>query len=361
MEEMNNEKFRRLINQYLEGDIDTEDKKELFNIYDALQNSEKLWDDIILGNQEQVGSKLLDRINASIKSTRKSKPFLQKISPWLKVAALIVLVSSILFTTYQLYWAQNKTVQEPMLTLAKGEHVLFAKMKIGEEVVKENLIIKKIDSDFISFSALNKNQVTAYADFNEIEIPIGSTYKFKLIDGTSLLLNTSSKLKFPTVFSKNSRTVYLNGEAYFDVAKNRLQPFSVVSKQQTTRVVGTRFNMKAFEEAPVITTLVEGKVKLWANKKYADYKGVASVYLIPGQQASLNKDSLYVKNVDTNLSLAWVNGYFEFQNDSITSIMDELRRYYDIEVIYKGNVEGINIGGRVSRSKSINEIIKVLN
>lgn len=151
-------------------------------------------------------------------------------------------------------------------------------------------------------------------------------------DGSKVWLNAASSLRFPTRFSGNERTVYLTGEAYFEVTKNALQPFHVqLFNGQQVEVPGTEFNVMSYEDESVIkTTLVEGKVKV---KQANDV-----VYLRPSEQSvfARKENRLSVNEADVNKEIGWKLGYFEFEDEDLPTIMRQLTRWYDMDVKFTG-------------------------
>ena len=164
--------------------------------------------------------------------------------------------------------------------------------------------------------------------YNEIWIPRGGEYKLVLPDGTIVWLNAESSLRFPTSFTDNERKVYAKGELYFDVKHDEVKPFIVdVERGYTIRVLGTEFNLRAYDDSPVVTTLVEGCVQVWSASD--------SVLLSPGQQAleMSGNHGIEVLDVDVVPYVAWHEGKFHFVRTPLKDIMEELARWYDVEVV----------------------------
>jgi ferric-dicitrate binding protein FerR (iron transport regulator) len=193
--------------------------------------------------------------------------------------------------------------------------------------------------------------------YNTLQTGRGGQYKIVLTDGTRIWLNAASSLRFPTAFTGSERRVELNGEAYFEVAHNRRRPFRVLSNHQLIEVLGTHFNVNCYaDEAKTKTTLIEGMVKV-ADR---DTKSVA--VLKPGQQSVLSPDAktIKVKNVNAEDAIAWKNGYFMFSNESVSTIMREISRWYNVEVEYRGKVPQKTMWGSVSKFKDVAETLRML-
>lgn len=188
-------------------------------------------------------------------------------------------------------------------------------------------------------------------------------------DGTEVWLNASSSLKFPVSFDKDERLVELKGEAYFEVAykvkaergkqKGERVPFVVRSGGQIVEVLGTHFNISAYnDEASIKTTLLEGKVRVTAGSKQSPKD---SKLLKPGQQSELSsvQREIIVNEVDTEEAIAWKNGMFQFSDSDLRSIMNELERWYDIEVDTKGMPEK-RFNGIIPRNVKLSQVLDMM-
>ncbi|MDR6784660.1 transmembrane sensor [Pedobacter africanus] len=179
----------------------------------------------------------------------------------------------------------------------------------------------------------------------------GGMYKFKLSDGTLVVLNAESSLKFAQIFEGTQRVVELTGEAYFEVAKNRNMPFIVKTAKQNVEVLGTHFNINSYS-GTTSTTLLEGSVKVSA--------GVEEEMLIPGQQADLTGDKLMVKKADVEAAVSWKDGYFRFNEESIPEIMQKISRWYDVDISYEGEISREVFTGAISRFSNISDVLDML-
>src|SRR5690606_23273169 len=161
-------------------------------------------------------------------------------------------------------------------------------------------------------------------------------------------LNTASSIRYPVVFTGNERSVSLIGEAYFEVAHDPERPFKVVAKGSVIQVLGTRFNVSAFEDDPqMITTLLEGAVNVSKNKQH--------VVLKPGEQAIVDEsvEEIHHSQVDVRAVMAWRNGYFRFDNEPIEGIIKKISRWYDIETVaYQGEFHD-RFTGTFQRAKGV--------
>jgi ferric-dicitrate binding protein FerR (iron transport regulator) len=201
----------------------------------------------------------------------------------------------------------------------------------------------------------NASQVPAAISYNILRTPKGGQYQLVLPDGTKVWLNAASSLRFPTQFTGAMRSVDLTGEAYFEVAKNAAQPFHVKVEGMDLTVLGTSFNIMAYTEEDVIkTTLLEGAVKVTQGKEERLLK--------PGQQSQLTVgNSIKVINdADTELAVAWKNGFTSFRSADIKTIMRQVMRWYNIEVEYEGEIPQRVFTGDIPRDARLSELLQLL-
>ncbi len=247
---------------------------------------------------------------------------------------------------------RNKAI----LTLADGSVIDLDNAKTGEIAAQNGIIVRKTANgklEYIVKDVANANQAIST---NLISTPRGGQYEVTLPDGTKVWLNAASTLKYPSSFAKNERKVELQGEAYFEVAKDKNRPFRVATKQQTVEVLGTHFNISAYnDETQVKTTLLEGAVNVSS--------GTNSLKLKPGQQALLNLADAKLRlnpNVDVDKEMAWKNDLFAFDNDDLKTIMRQISRWYDLDVVYQGKITDEKYVGEIPRNSNLSEVFKIL-
>lgn len=198
--------------------------------------------------------------------------------------------------------------------------------------------------------------------YNTIITPRGGEYQVTLADGTNVWLNAASSLRFPVSFNQTERLVYLSGEAYFEVAEDARHPFKVVANGIQVSVLGTRFNIDAYgggRNDRIV--LAQGSVRV--EGQTAGSVNTRSVLLAPGQQAiwKAQSDSLWVKPVNVEAAIAWKNGLFLFDSESLGSIMRKLSLWYDIQVKYDAGVDRqFHFTGRIQKYDNIGGILHLL-
>ena len=193
--------------------------------------------------------------------------------------------------------------------------------------------------------------------YNKVIVPRAGEYSLTLSDGTRVWLNSDSEIRYPVAFGKERRTVFLSGEAYFEVEKDAERPFYVVLDGMEVKVYGTSFNVNTHYQGKILTTLVEGKVGIRVKST-----GAESI-LRPNQMAEFNreKEEVEVTDVDPYYYTAWRAGEFVFQNETIEEIMDRLCRWYDTEVFYANDdVRGKRFTGVIARFTDVADVLHLI-
>lgn len=241
------------------------------------------------------------------------------------------------------------------LTLADGKKINLSDKEDGTLLEQAGIRIIKNTNGELVYEASNIGHTDHLPTGNNtVETPIGGQYQVILPDGTKVWLNSSSSLEYPIRFEAHERRVTLHGEGYFEVKSDKRKPFRVVSKGQIIEVLGTKFNVNTYEDEPAIkTTLLEGSVKISLNN--------TSKILRPGEQATVVDQNIRVHSADTEQATAWYKGDFAFDGVELKNIMRQISRWYNVEVVYQGDVGNIKFGGSISRTKDINEVLNVLS
>lgn len=241
--------------------------------------------------------------------------------------------------------------EKAVLTLADGSKIDLDDQSNGAIAKQGNTSIQKTNGE-LAYSVAGAN--AGNVSFNTLSTPRGGNYQVELPDGSRVWLNAASSLRFPTVFSGNTRVVELTGEGYFEVAKNKAMPFIVKVNNAEIRVLGTHFNVMAYQdESALKTTLLEGSVQ---------FKSGASINILkPGEQSQLNKDGnvKILPDVDVDDVVAWKNGSLHFENEDIESVMRRISRWYNIDVVYNKKSNDRFYAEMPSES-NLSEVLKAL-
>jgi len=244
------------------------------------------------------------------------------------------------------------------LTLANGKTVVLSDAKAGVVIDASSLAYS--DGEKLNISS-ESGQLSG-AKAMQINTPKGGQYQVILPDGTKVWLNAASSLEFPASFAGMAkRTVRLDGEAYFEVKKlSQDIPFVVGTAKQEVEVLGTHFNIDAYEkDRNSKTTLLEGSVRV--SSVVADLSRGAAEVLKPGEQSVLSNGRIKVAEIDTEEAVAWKNGLFMFSGQDLESIMKEVERWYDVEVVFENdNLKKQVFRGTISRFKKISQLLEVL-
>ena len=248
------------------------------------------------------------------------------------------------------------TRHRAFLTLAGGEQIVLSQNDtLTVPVLSQkgaNIEIRENQITYSTVSAVNDN-----IPCNTLTTPRGREYLLTLSDGTRVWLNTESQLRYPVQFTGERRTVYLVGEAYFDVHPDASHPFTVISGPAEVTVLGTSFNLRAYPEEDIVTTLVSGAVQM------SEKVGGQSVRLTPGEQGCLEKTNGYMtkREVDTYLHTAWKDGRIVFRNMRLEDLFTTLARWYDLEVFYLNpEVKDIRFTGDMDKTERFGDILRII-
>lgn len=364
---MTQEDYIKLYEKYQEGKLTEDEEQSLLNYHDDFELAEYQWDEEKMGVKANVQAEIYSQISKEIHKTSSKRNF-----TWLAAASILLAV----FSLFYYFQSQDKNLNDNQIVkktliqeeLKPGKNRAILKLSDGSEIV-----LNETKDGFVKYDGnakINKqNDLLSYKSgdntnesvFNMIYTPKGGQYKVELEDGTKVWLNAASSLRFPTVFNDDKRVVELQGEAYFEVAKNKNKPFKVLvndashHKKMEVEVLGTHFNIQAYHNEDFKTTLVEGAVKV-------NNQSQNSFILTPGEQSTLSSKSekLVVKKANVKEALAWKNGLFIFDKEHIYTIMNKISRWYDVEIVYEGNMENKEFVGTISRDESLSEVLKTL-
>lgn len=362
-----NNRLSELAEKWKNGSITAGEQAEFNQWYDSFDDT--LLEEVSAESVQQLKSRLysnvLSRENIEVQQPAKT------VNLWYRIAAaavvLFVLSTGIYF--YAQYaekekkgavnYVEREDVKpggnKALLTLADGTTITLTDADNGQLAEQDGVSITKTkDGQLVYQFKGTVNGKNNGSGFNTVSTPKGGQYQVNLPDGTKVWLNAATSLKFPASFSSlNERKVELNGEAYFEVYKDKTKPFKVGSAKQEVEVLGTHFNINTYRnESSTKTTLLEGSVALHAT-------GVSDIKLKPGEQAVLKGDVIDVNTVNANEAIAWKNGNFQFNDESLLSILKQLERWYDVEVDYS-TVPETHYNGFISRNVNLSKVLRNL-
>lgn len=289
-------------------------------------------------------------------------------------AAVLVLVSTSLYLLYTGKYKNEDRQQNvakiredilppkqgAILTLSNGKQIVLDSA-IGNIAHEGGVSVVNKDGSVI----YNKSKARILKDeivYNTISTPKGRQYHLTLHDGSTVWLNAASSVRFPAVFTGRERIVEITGEVYFDVVHDDARPFIVhVSSPEgigmQVEVLGTHFNINSYnDDGYAKTTLLDGKVRVTSSGNIAVLK--------PGQQAevdqSANQPIRILNDIDLEEVMAWKNGIFHFNNANIRSIMKQVERWYDVDIVYEVPVDNLDFSGHVGKKGNVSHILKIM-
>jgi len=364
---MTREEYLLLYERYISGIATPEEIASLLNYTDKFDIAD-FSDDVPIPGQEGIKQRIFGNIEARKTRLRSVRP-----TRWIAWTVAASLVLGILCETY----ISRKHADSPIpatvvsrkpgnniqpgtnkaiLILGNGEQIDLYSTGNGRIAQAGKLTIEKVKDGQLVYAPGNAaGQPSSAVAFNTLLIPKGGQYEVTLPDGTLVWLNAASSLKYPTAFTGSERHVEMTGEAYFEVARNTVMPFTVSTGKSTVKVLGTHFNVSAYDDDPADkTALLEGAVVVG--------KGEKKVLLAPGQQAVVDHDAgaIAVRTINVDDAVAWKNGYFSFRKEDLRTALRKIARWYNVDVEYQGKETNKLLGGTVSRTQTIEEILSYL-
>ena len=279
---------------------------------------------------------------------------------WMRYAAMFMIPLGVAVALLSRDDIKEKSRVEPItvkagksqavLVLSSGERQV---LDLGERNIEDGGMRISADSGRISYNGKSRSGEVQDA-FHILEVPRGGEYFMILEDGTKVWLNAATRLKYPVAFVGGIRKVLLEGEAYFEVARDERHPFRVECEDSRITVLGTKFNVMAYKgQGNVVTTLVDGRVRVATGRD--------SLMLTPGEQAVSGTDGIDVKKVDVSFYIAWTLGVFEFEEMSLGQITEQLGRWYDMTFVYDDPLlREITFTGAVERHRPLNVVLKMI-
>jgi len=364
------ERYQELARKWLDKTITPDEQSEFAAWYNADQDAPLHIPPTFAESEPTQRERILNKIDQAIKKNDdRSKRIISL--KWASIAACFLLILAAVVHFHLKTGTPKKPVlahfkkqlknnvapggDKALLTLSDGKQIVLNDAKNGVITSQGHAKINKEKNNQLIYEA-SASQLNSPVVYNTISTPKGGQFQIVLSDGSKVWLNAASSITFPTTFSKSERLVTISGEVYFEVTKNPHQPFKVVAGKQTVEVLGTHFNINAYDDERTIkTTLVEGSVKVSAGSETSILK--------PNQQSAIahdGSDAINIKTVDTENVLAWTNGNFEFEKAEVSDIMRQAARWYDVTVKYEGAVSPRRFTGSISRNVNLSELLKML-
>ncbi|PWS30373.1 FecR family protein [Pedobacter paludis] len=352
---MNEQQIAELIRKYNDGTL-TQDEKTALDIWYL-----KFASDSKAQLSEEKEALLVNKLRSNLPLHYK-KP---TVKLWPRIAAVAALLAVVISATFWALKDNDSHLQytndvQPgktgaTLTLANGKKIYIENAVAGNIADESGVKIFKTKDGQIRYEISGVDNGTI--GYNTLSTSRGEQTQVQLPDGTVVFLNAASSLKYPTSFARaQKRKVVLTGEGYFEVSKDKMHPFLVEANNQTVEVLGTIFNINSYADEPSVkTTLLEGSVLI------SNVSSKNKMLLVPGEQATIKDMNLDVKAVEVDDVVAWKNGSFMFNNETLESIMKKVSRWYDVEVRYEDPaLKQKTFFGSISRFDKLSEMLKLL-
>lgn len=363
--------FKELIEQYVTGNLSLENRatfgalleKEEYRMLLETELERTFMEDAFEGSEpvqrrERLNQLIYDKITAQPQPAR-NIPLWKR--GWIRTAAAAAIIIAV--ATLLLYKKPQTPISQPRQTvdIAPGHDGAILTLADGSKVILDSAGNTTLPNQGSASLTLKNNQLvyksnnptTTEVTYNVLYVPRGRQFRLVLPDGTKVWLNAASKLRYPIAFNGGKREVEVSGEAYFEVAPNAEKPFTVKKGNTHIEVLGTHFNVNAYDsESAEDITLLEGSVRV-AN-------GNDNVVITPGQQARITTGIKVRNDVDLDEVIAWKEGKFQFSESAdIHSIMRQIADWYDVDIRYSGTIDK-HIAGSISRDVRLSEVLTVL-
>ena len=368
---MEKEEFLKLVDKMLAGKASDKEEQLLINYYNSFQQNNN-WDEAALGSKEAFETATLQQLKNKITPQKSTIVMMRMPYKIAAAASVILLLASGVWLLLQkkqtsVETAQSKNIQlqqnvfapqtnRATITLADGKTIYLDSLQNGKLLAVEGVEIDKLQDGKIQYRGNTSHPV-----YNTLTNPKGSKQiDITLADGTRVWLNAASSVTFPVAFIGNERKVDIKGEAYLEVAHDASKPFKVKKGEMEVAVLGTKFNVNTYEdEADMKVTLLEGSVSV--NKISADGNTIVKqVKIKPGQQAKFSPANIVVENeVNIEEVMAWKNGIFKFNNTTIETLMRQIEKWYDVDIIYEGKVTS-HFVATIPKTVSAQNVFKIL-
>jgi len=352
-EDIEKAELLEIISRYRQGKSTSEEEAFLDAYYEAHDIHENILEQMSPAEQHQLKTGMHQEIRHELIQQNIVKRNFQRMKV-MAAAAAVILICSV-----TLYFYHNGSIEKVVLpnqAAAHQQNDISPGVDKAILTLADGTTVKLEDKhdEALMYEMINKPGRLANT-YNSVRTPRGTQYHLTLPDGSEVWLNSGSSISFPTAFEKGYRRVETTGEVYFEVAKKH-QPFVVVTGNQEVEVLGTHFNINAYEdEDDVRTTLLEGSVKVSGQDRKARF-------LVPGQQSVLSASGLFktITTADTEGAVAWKNGYFKFDRQDLQAIMRQVSRWYDVEISYSGNIPTDEYVGKIKRSENVSGVLRIL-
>lgn len=358
------------------------DRESLLKLFDRISKGEATDEDIheynrwcqsfqskgvALPEMDKITAGMLENITTQIRHQTK----INRLRLWSKVAAAACIILILAVGGY--YWTHKSPITQiaknqvndiapggnkATLTLANGRTIILDSVHNGQIASLGNSSVTKINPGLLTYNSHAGSATVSSVSYNTLTIPRGGQYQLVLPDGTKVWLNAASSIRFPTAFVGKERKVSITGEVYMEVAKDADHPFIVTTRNSDITVLGTSFNIMAYpDESSTETTLVNGSIKV-------SFPGSKEAKILkPGQQAIVANPggTMSVKAVNAEDVFAWTHGLLSLNDCSVQEFMNQLSRWYNVDIEYMGKVPDKKFGGMINRNAELSNVLAALD
>lgn len=351
---MDNQKVKSLLERYLQGTASQSEVELLETWYLNFRGKP----------DEKIDPVMIEESTDSVWQ-RLQQPLQKTVRLWPRIAVAASLFIAVTTAGY-FYFRTNKpsisiAQQNDLppgkdgatLTLDDGKKIQINEALVGNIAKQSGVMISKsADGQLIYEQVPGADNVTA---FNTLATSAGQQIQVRLPDGSTVFLNAESSLRYPTRFDgQGNRVVMLTGEGYFQVAKDARHPFIVNSGEQQVEVLGTQFNIQSYDRQKIRTTLLEGSIAVTAGER-------KKIVLRPGQQAVVDAGGISVREVEAEYEIAWTQGFFLFNDESLLEIMNRIANWYNVQIVFADpSLKRERFTGTVSRFEQLSKVLDVL-
>lgn len=373
---MSEKELTDLIDRYLSGEVTEQEKRQVELWYESF---DKISMDYMTADRKKLKAYLrrsLKAVHLKIEGQKRkqrltiNKPAAstRRFRAAAAAAAILLLIGGGIYLTgiYVRAPEEQLSQQRPeekiqpggnkaILTLSSGRSIVLDSTSNGLITTQGGAKVIKSNKGQLTYQRVMSSEEQLY---NTITTPRGGQYQVILPDGSKVWLNSVSSIRFPTEFNGESRKIEITGEVYLEVAHDTRRPFIVSSRQVDITVLGTRFNIMAYEDEPAVTTtLVEGSVKISIPGN------PASRIIRPDQQASVDFGGREIKvtHVDAARVAGWIDGLLSLKECSVKEFMNQLSRWYDVDIEYSGKIPSQKFGGLINRNAPLPDVLSALD
>lgn len=278
-----------------------------------------------------------------------------------RLAAAVILLLGMGGGVFLTHW--NDSDRQPLAatidSILPGKHQAILVLASGKQLKLDSSDLEVNEQEGVSIQVTSEgtlnylfsDSVKLTQDFyHRLIIPRGGEYMMQLADGSKVWLNAATEFRYPVAFTGEQRKVFLKGEAYFEVAKDASRPFIVVADEVQVQVYGTKFDINNYNKNNIQTVLVEGAVGMKAGQQ--------EVRLQPGQKGETGSGRIQITDVDAEAYIAWKDGDFIFNNERLEDIMEQISRWYDVEVFYnREESRNVRLSGDMKRYKEVQSLL----